>query len=56
MYLHHVIDERVFKHPVEYDALILQNVLKTNNHMAGMTVPSYHSNICNMRVNGISKI
>lgn len=28
MYLHYVIDERVSEHPVQVDALILQNVLK----------------------------
>lgn len=33
MYLYNVVDQRVFKHPVERDALILQNVLNTTKHM-----------------------
>lgn len=41
MYLDNVIDQRVFKHPVECDALILQNILNKSKHITGMTVPSY---------------
>lgn len=30
-YLHYVIDQRVAEHPVQVDALILQNVLEKQN-------------------------
>lgn len=38
MYLHNVIDQRIFKHPVKCDALIIQNILNTNKDKAAFSV------------------